>query len=652
MQPFPHLALYGGMNSSGWPFVGSTEKVGTCANNPAIACSVNSDCGDASITCNNPATRPPDGTALNSAVLDAYAKFPMGILNVTPLADGRTDIIPALRARSPNMLIFGYAVGHVTWCPQDGNGNISYPVGYYYRDYYLGVTGGDPSCSTTTNRMLWNQAGAQWGGSNVNLAYREQQPDLSYRYRVAEDLADVMYNHTKPAKGFDGLFIDIFCPGVLWAETPSDLVDYARAGYGNDNGNPANRTAFDVGWRAGHERLSNRLRELAIADGHPDYPISANCGQSISSEFPVLNGWMRENYPYQNGGTFFSNMLTYPWGFLHQDYLFRPPQYNHIFTGAEPSTQPYSLYNQQKMRFGLGSTTLGNGYHAFEDTAAAPTSVDYEFWWFDEWGVNTTVPQYDANFGRAANGRQYAGWLGQPLGPAYNYLLPNANPELIPAADFEQNINQIHLVTYNTAQAIAERQVMATPSGAAALHIRVDQLGIDNSSVLFNSDGFTTTNGTYYSLTFWAKATKSRGIGVVIDGASVSIPISAEWQRYQVPLKATATGNAVFQIQVGHELGDLWFDKFQIQAGVGSVWRRDFDHGIVLVNPYNVPLVVPLEKKYKKILGTVNPTLNDGAVVQSVTLTPNVFAGIGDAVFLLNYDGTAPAAVQDLRPGA
>lgn len=654
LQPFPHLAIYGGPNSSGWPFVGTMAKVGTCANNPAIACAVNTDCGSSSDICNNPASRPAPDAAVNPEVLDAYAKFSMAIIPITPLADTRQDILSVMRGRHPSQLLIGYAVGQITWCPQDSSGNISYPVGSYYRDFYLGVTGGDPSCASTTNRILWNQAGAQWGPANVNLAYRVQQPDLSYTYPVAEALAQVMYTYTKPSRGFDGLFIDIFCTNPLWAETAGDVVNYQRAGYGdpndpNTNADPQTRLDFAAGWLAGHQRLSQRLRELAVADGNPNYPVSANCGQSDSGEFPYLNGWMRENFPFQNGGTFFSNLFFYPWGFLHQDYLFRAPQYNHIFTAAKPSTAPYSTLNQQKNRFGLGSTTLGNGYHAFEDSAAAPTMNDYEFWWFDEWGVNTLVPQSDPNYGRAMNGLAYTGWLGQPLGNMYNYLLPNTNPEIIPTNTFEQDLSHVHLITFNSASGSIDRQTTDAPVGTGALHVRIDSVGENYTSIDINSDVFTATSGTYYSLTFWAKATKNRAIGLAIDGAGQTIPISDTWQQYQVSLRATSTGNAIYQLQLGQDTGDIWFDHFQIQAGVGNVYRRDFEHGTVLVNPYSIPVTIGLEKPFQKIRGTVSPTLNDGTIVQTVTLTPDLGEGIGDAIFLLNRDTTAPAAIQDLR---
>ncbi|MBI5467028.1 MAG: hypothetical protein HY975_02325 [Candidatus Kerfeldbacteria bacterium] len=655
LQPFPHLAVYGGPNSSGWPFVGTMAKLGTCTNNPAIACAVNTDCGSPSYVCNNPASRPPPDTAVNTEVLDAYAKFSMAIVPITPLADTRQDILAAMRGRNPNQLLIGYAVGQITWCPQDSQGNIAYPVGSYYRDFYLGVTGGDTSCASTTNRLLWNQAGAHWGPANVNLAYRVEQPDHSYTYPVAEALAQVMYNYTKPSRGFDGLFIDIFCTNPLWAETAGDIVNYQRAGYGdpndpNTNTDPQTRLDFADGWFAGHLRLSQRLRELADADGYSNYPVIANCGQSDSREFPYLNGWMRENFPFQNGSTFLSNLFFYPWGFLHQDYLFRAPQYNHIFTAAKPSTAPYTLLNQQKNRFGLGSTTLGNGYHALEDGAASPSINDYEFWWFDEWGVNTLVPQADPNYGRAMNGLAYTGWLGQPLGNMYNYLLPNTNPEIIPTNTFEQDVSRVHLITFNSASGSIERQTMLdAPVGDSVLHVRVDSVGDNYTSIDVNSDVFTATNGTYYSLTFWAKASKQRAIGLAIDGAGQTIPITDAWQKYQVSLKATATGNAIYQLQLGQDTGDIWFDHFQIQAGVGNVYRRDFERGTVLVNPYSIPLTVGLEKPFQKILGTVNPTLNNGAIVQSVTLTPDVGEGIGDAIFLLNRDTTAPGVIQDLR---
>lgn len=56
-------------------------------------------------------------------------------------------------------------------------------------------------------------------------------------------------------------------------------------------------------------------------------------------------------------------------------------------------------------------------------------------------------------------------------------------------------------------------------------------------------------------------------------------------------------------------------------AWQNGVWRRDFDHGIVLVNPKgNGKQTVSLGGTFKHLSGQQNPTLNDGSAVTSVTL--------------------------------
>jgi hypothetical protein len=77
--------------------------------------------------------------------------------------------------------------------------------------------------------------------------------------------------------------------------------------------------------------------------------------------------------------------------------------------------------------------------------------------------------------------------------------------------------------------------------------------------------------------------------------------------------------------------GVVWFDEYDHKLGSASppptaawqkgVWRRDFDNGIVLVNPKgNGPQTVTLETDYVKIKGTQDPTVNSGQTVKTVTL--------------------------------
>ena len=52
------------------------------------------------------------------------------------------------------------------------------------------------------------------------------------------------------------------------------------------------------------------------------------------------------------------------------------------------------------------------------------------------------------------------------------------------------------------------------------------------------------------------------------------------------------------------------------------VWRRDFQNGIVLVNPSYNSKTIDLNGIYRKILGSIDPKFNDGSVVTEITLRP------------------------------
>lgn len=652
--PFPHMALYGGPNSSGWPMVGVLSN-----------------------------TRPDPGTPLNEDVMNAYARFPHLILPTTPLSDNRTDILTSFRTRNPNIRIHAYVMGHTTWCPNGGDGNISYTPGTYYRDYYLAVTDGDTSCSSTSNRFLWMQDGLLASaephnlGINVNLAHRVQNPDNSYTYDVAEAIAEAMYEYARAGRNWDGIFIDVFCPGIMWMESPGHLYDYARAGfaevteqYPNANANPANRTAFDLAWQAGHQRLASRLRELAIADGQADYPISGNCGQAPSRLHPEMNGWMRENYPYQNGGNFYSNMLTWPWGSLHQDNNFRAPQYNYIFTAANwsggltnnPGDEQYNSTNQRKMRYGLGSAALGNGWAAFHHSSGSPAEGYWFNWWYDEYGVNTAVPQSHVDWGKAMNGAAYTGWLGSATTPAYQFLSTTyeSTPDLLSANQgFETSgATPSQLPSWTTpafAPTVAtfERTTTTAGQGNASAHITVSTIHDPAIywSAYISSGNFQISAGTTYSVSFKAKTSSKLPVTVVIGNTVQTLSIDNEWRQYQAVLTPSNTvANGTVGINFGLATGEYWIDDVHVQAAATSVWRRDFTRGIVLVNPTAVAQTVTLEKPYRKILGTVNPTLNDGSQVSTITVAgTNSLGGTGDAVFLLNVDVTAPSSTTDLR---
>jgi Hypothetical glycosyl hydrolase family 15 len=62
------------------------------------------------------------------------------------------------------------------------------------------------------------------------------------------------------------------------------------------------------------------------------------------------------------------------------------------------------------------------------------------------------------------------------------------------------------------------------------------------------------------------------------------------------------------------------------------VWRRDFENGIVLVNPDKKPHMVQLNGHFKKIRGDIDPAFNDGS-----TLSEIVLASRDGAILLRNH---------------
>ena len=58
-----------------------------------------------------------------------------------------------------------------------------------------------------------------------------------------ESLADLFYDVVVTPGIWDGIFIDVYCKSILWMETPTEHIDFVRAGY-------PSLAAFDAAWAA------------------------------------------------------------------------------------------------------------------------------------------------------------------------------------------------------------------------------------------------------------------------------------------------------------------------------------------------------------------------------------------------------------------
>ncbi|MBU2599344.1 putative glycoside hydrolase family 15 protein [bacterium] len=117
------------------------------------------------------------------------------------------------------------------------------------------------------------------------------------------------------------------------------------------------------------------------------------------------------------------------------------------------------------------------------------------------------------------------------------------------------------------------------------------------------------------------------------------------YRKVRFGLTTTLLNNGYFCVsqmlhrdQIVYDPGKIWFDEFGGIKGLkrgylgnpktaaylyeDQVWRRDFDHGIVLCNPSYKAKFVHLETIYKKIDGQQDRRVNDGSLVSAVTIPP------------------------------
>jgi hypothetical protein len=580
--PFPRVGLYGSVLLGGSPYVKT------------------------------------DGT-LDTLEIGHAARFTELSLDVYPISPYRPDIVAAMRARNPNLVVLAYTLAEDIWASEDPDSLNHIPtlINHTVRDL-----GG----------FLYDKiTGQQYTNFNINIAKK----GASGHFVVAEALGNIFRDKIIATGTWNGIFTDVFSHTIAWTQNGNaQVIDYQRAGY-------ASLADLDVAWSAAADTLASHLRR----DGGPGFLLVGNGGPS--AEHAWYDGWMREAFPNQQGGTWASNMLgdVSSRGYFLDDADYYQPPHNWIFSAESGiAGQEYSAQSAQQVRFGLGSAALGEGVHTFGPPDRTVRTAPYQDWWYDEYAV-------DIVSGQSSQALQQTGWLGPALGPAYNFVWPGTSPDAITNQSFETDVTSGW--TFNVtapASATLTRDATTAAVGAASAKVHVATASTVEWHVYLNSIGqLNVLAGNSYAATFWCKASAPRTIRVLAgnSGGNQQITVDTNWKRYQVVLTPTTSMPAALAFFLGTQAGDVWFDDVHFQTGASSVWRRDFQNGIVLVNPTELPLTVPLETTFRRILGTQAPAVNNGVVSATNVVPPH------DALFLLraSIDHTRPAAVVNLHVG-
>ena len=555
----------------------------------------------------------PDGS-LSLPAIDAVSRFDEIILDINPIWPYRPDVLQAIRARNPNARMLGYVVGQNIWQAFDVDSLHHYPTRFR-------------RIVDDNNARLYNRFGQYYYAGNVNLAKRDAGGDLF----IADSLALLWKDVTIDSGVWDGIFYDILCDDMGWPQANGDSIDYVRAGY-------PTFAAFNASWREATDSIAVKMRRW----GGDGFTMVGNC--ALGTKYEWFNGWMREGFPTQAGGDWWANMYQEPGGYFTDERNFRQPRHNYIFS-FNVGTDPYSLGNMRIARFGLGSATLGDGFGVFGASDRDAFHADYHEWWYDEYAVDL-----DAG-GQATEDKADTGWLGQPLSDPYQMIWLSTEPDAVTNPSFEANITQgWSMVSFNGGS--FHRDV--TTAGHLQASLRVDMPNASTVDWYTNLRCPNTIQAfayNTYSGTFWAKADSPRNISVVFQRGDAGLiqvrflNITTEWKQYQIPFNSGPyAGPATIAFFLAKDPGSVWLDDIHLQRGTTSIYRRDFQKGIVLVNPsLSSTAAVPLERAYKRITGLHDTVTNDGSVSDIGTVGPS------DAIFLIGDDVFAPSRVEDLH---
>lgn len=180
-------------------------------------------------------------------------------------------------------------------------------------------------------------------------------------------LPEFVAKNIKASGLWDGIFYDNTWGDILY-------INGGNIDFDNDGRREA-ATEINSLWSSGFKKMLKKTRSL-VGD---DFLIIGN-GKVYEDYQDVLNGMMFENFPAPWEGTWADSITRY----LKLEEL-----------NSNPSLPILNTYHRDQnnfplMRFGLGSTLLGNGFFSYD----YDTSNHTQLWWYDE---------YDLDLGRSTS---------------------------------------------------------------------------------------------------------------------------------------------------------------------------------------------------------------------------------------------------------
>ncbi len=400
----------------------------------------------------------------------------------------------------------------------------------------------------------------------------------------------------------DGCFFDNVMTTQSWQQ--QDIYGNPVQIDANEDGIADNPATFDAAWKAGVFDEIRRFRQLmphAIVSGHAmdiyengiaelfnGISIGFSTAdvlegeESFSSVFTRYLDWLERAVPPAT-----TMVESSPLDQIAYGYDYEPLQ------KVPPSTLEFARSYYPWIRFGLAFTLMGDGFfaHEYGDTHHGND------WWYDELDFQ----------------------LGYPLGPCRRVDYPgSAGTNLIVNPGFESAIVSPWLMWVNTGcAAVLTRDVTQAKTGAACARIAISATTGSDWHIDFAQHNRSLVQGVAYRLTFQAKASGPRPITLCASkgspdwrnyGLSRQVSLTTNWQEFSVSFEALETvADSRIQFFLGASTGTVWIDDVSLTRESPQVFRRDFTHGIVLLNGTREPRSVDLEPGLRRITGSQAP---------------------------------------------
>lgn len=126
---------------------------------------------------------------------------------------------------------------------------------------------------------------------------------------------------------------------------------------------------------------------------------------------------------------------------------------------------------------------------------------------------------------------------------------------------------------------------------------------------------------------------------LIVNRTTLNKGTQNDFRSMRFGLTSALLGDGYYSFDYGDQAHEQtwWYDEYDQKLGEplgdpisvngklrfqDDVWRRDFSRGVVLVNTTGQKQTVFLDSELEKIIGKQDPGVNDGSIVDSVTLAP------------------------------